>query len=128
MHVIAWVCKSQRHVSRSTFASELLSAGDTADQAIVISHMMYELKHGIVSAQRARELRTKGGFIPIALYIDARSVYAAITAVAIRVPTEKSLLTHVQYMRELLDIRALLYLFLGGHSRYGCRWFDQRSS
>ena len=72
--------------------------------------MIYELKHGIVSAQRARELRTKGGFVPIALYIDARSVCVATTVVASRVPTEKSLLTHAQYMRELLDIRALLYL------------------
>jgi hypothetical protein len=109
-HVIDWVCKSQRHVSRSTFASELLSAGDTVDQAIVISQMLYELRHGILEAQKARELRTRGGFIPIALYIDAKSVYAAITAVAVRVPTEKSLLAHVQYMRELLDIRVLKYL------------------
>ena len=47
--------------------------------------------------------------MPIALYIDARSVYAAITAVAIRAPTGKSLLSHVQYMRELLDIRVIQY-------------------
>ena len=41
------------------------------------------------------------------LYIDAKSVYSAIIATNIKVPTEKSLLSHVQYVRELLDIRLL---------------------
>ena len=50
------------------------------------------------------------------LYIDALSVYAAVTATFIKVPAEKSLLSHVQYVRERLDRRVLQYLF----------WLDTR--
>ena len=35
--------------------------------------------------------------------MDAKSVYAATIATFIKVPAEKSLLTHVQYIREQLD-------------------------
>ena len=37
------------------------------------------------------------------LYVDAMSVYAAVTATFIKTPAEKSLLCHVQFLRELLD-------------------------
>ena len=37
VHVLDWACKSQRHVTRSTFSAELLSAGDAADQGIPYS-------------------------------------------------------------------------------------------
>ena len=42
-------------------------------------------------------------YLPIALYVDAKSVFAAVTATFIKQPAEKSLLSHVQYLRELLD-------------------------
>ena len=35
VHVLAWACKSQRHVTRSTFSAELLAAGDAADQGMM---------------------------------------------------------------------------------------------
>ena len=41
------------------------------------------------------------------LYLDALSVYAAVTATNIKVPAEKSLLSHVQFLRECLDNRLL---------------------
>jgi len=37
------------------------------------------------------------------LYVDAMSVYAAVTATFIKTPAEKSLLCHIQFIRELLD-------------------------
>ena len=46
----------------------------------------------------------------MALYIDAKSVYAAIAAIAVSIPTEKPLLSQVQYIRELLDIKVLHFL------------------
>ena len=52
----------------------------------------------------------------IDVVIDALSVYAAITATHIKIPSEKSLLSHVQYVRELLDHRTV-------HSIY---WQDTR--
>ena len=49
----------------------------------------------------------------MALYLDAKSVYAAVTATFTKQPAEKSLLSHVQYLRELLDkdiIQGLVWL------------------
>ena len=60
-----------------------------------------------MSRTRAREQRFQGGYIPMALYVDAKSIFAAITATFIKVPADKSLLIHVQYMREQLDLRVL---------------------
>ena len=73
--MIEWACKSQRHVTRSTFAAELLSAGDAVDQGILVSQLMMETVSGPVSASTARQLRDNGGYSPMALYIDAKSVY-----------------------------------------------------
>ncbi len=43
----------------------------------------------------------------LSLYVDAMSVYAAVTATFVKIPAEKSLLSHIQYLRELLDTRVL---------------------
>ena len=116
VHVLDWACRRQRHVTRSTFAAELLSAGDTVDQGVVISQMIHEIENGYLSPTESRKLREEGGFAPLALYLDAMSVFAAITATFIKIPAEKSLLSHVQYVRELLDRKVLKYLF----------WIDTR--
>ena len=78
--------------------------------------MLYELEHKPVSAHEARIRRMSGGYVPIDLYLDAKSVFAAVTATFIKQPAEKSLLCHVQYLRELLDKGMLAYLF----------WIDTR--
>ena len=104
VHVLDWQCKNQRHVTRSTFAAELLSGGDAVDQGMLLSQLMHELASGPITATEARELRLKGGYkIPQILYVDAMSVFAAVTAVFIKTPAEKSLLCHAQFLRELLD-------------------------
>ena len=69
---------------------------------------MHELAHGPMTAAEAREQRLTGGYkIPQVLYIDAVSVFAAVTAVFIKTPAEKSLLCHIQFLRDLLDNGAL---------------------
>ena len=50
------------------------------------------------------------------LYLDAKSVYAAVTATFIKQPAERSLLSHVQYIRELLDKKII----------FGLAWLDTR--
>ena len=55
VHVLDWACRSQRHVTRSTFSAELLSAGDAIDQGMLISHMLYDMEHGPISMQEARK-------------------------------------------------------------------------
>ena len=64
--------------------------------------MLCEVESGVLSAQEARDRRMEGGYLPTALYLDAKSVYAAVTATFIKQPAEKSLLCHMQYLRELL--------------------------
>eukprot|EP00974_Lingulodinium_polyedra_P107906 10445877-Lingulodinium_polyedra.AAC.1 len=71
---------------------------------------------GPMDAQEARQQRMHGGYIPEALSLDAKSVLAAVAATFIKQPAEKSLLCHVQFVRELLDKRILHYLF----------WIDTR--
>ena len=61
VHAIDWVCKAQRHVCRRTFAAELLGAGDAVDQGILVSHMLYEVQHGVLTAVQARERRIARG-------------------------------------------------------------------
>ena len=59
------------------------------------------------SADQSRQRWAVGGFVPTVLYVDALSVFAAVTATFIKTPTEKSLLSHIQYLRELLDRKVL---------------------
>ena len=98
-------------MTRSTFSAELLAAGDAVDQGILVSHLLFELENGPVDAKQARDRRMEGSYIPTALYVDAKSVFAAITATFIKQPAEKSLLCHCQYLRELLDKRILQHIF-----------------
>ena len=72
VHVIDWACKSQRHVTRSTFSAELLGAGDATDQGILTSNLLYELEHGPLSALEAKDRRSSGGNLPTAVYVDAK--------------------------------------------------------
>ena len=116
MHILDYACKSIRQVTRSTFSAELLSAGNAADEAILISHMVYEIEHGPITVSEARQRRFSGDYVPVALYLDAKSVFGVVTATCVKIPAEKSLLTHVQYLREMLDHRVLRYLL----------WLDTR--
>ena len=62
VHVIDWACKSQRHVTRSTFSAELLGGGDAIDHDILLSHLLYELEVGPLTAAEARSRRMLGGY------------------------------------------------------------------
>ena len=102
--MLDWQCKTQGHVIRSTFVAELLSGGDAVDQGLLLSQLLTEITHGPMSATEARNQRLSGGYkIPQVLYLDAMSVFAAVTAVFIKTPAEKSLVCHIQFLRELLD-------------------------
>jgi hypothetical protein len=108
------MCKALRHVTRSTFSAELHASCDSADLGILVNLMLHEITSGPVTSSRAREMRDSGGYaIPMTLQIDAMSVFAAITATYIKHPAEKGLLSHVQFIRELLDtgvLRALIWI------------------
>ena len=76
VHVLDWLCKNQRHVTRITFVAELISGGDAVDQGMLLSQLLHELACGPVTATEARELRLNGGYkIPQVLYVDAMPVF-----------------------------------------------------
>ena len=117
VHILEYASKKQRHVTRSTFAAELFGACDTADLILVVNLAIHEIETGPVTTSEARRLRDEGGFLYKAfLCIDAMSVFAAITAQIVKPPAERSLVSHVQWLRQLLDCKALESM----------AWFDTR--
>ena len=80
-HLIETVSKKQRNVVRATFSAELRGAGDTMDKAFILAQTLHEIATGDNSSSRARQLHQHGGYaVPMCLYIDAYSVFAAVTA------------------------------------------------
>jgi hypothetical protein len=116
-HLIDYFCRKQRHVTRSTFGAELFSACDAADFCMLLAQLLHEIEKGACTAIDARQLRETGAWqCPIVLGIDAMSVFAAVSASNLKIPTEKGLWSHVQYLRELLDTGVLFALW----------WIDTR--
>ena len=71
---------------------------------MLLAQMLHEIEHGSCSAAQARQLREKGGWkVIIILAIDAMSVFTGTTATTLKIPAEKGLWSHVQYLRELID-------------------------
>ena len=118
-HLVDFVSKAQRHVTRSTFSSELFAATDATDIGLLHTLAVHELVHGIVSASQAKELME--GTVPcttaLGLVVDAKSVSSAIVAPNLKIPAEPSLLLHVAWLRALLRSKRLKALF----------WSDTRS-
>ena len=107
-HLIHYTHKQQRRVVRATFTAELLGACDTQDLGFLLGVILHEMLTGVATAAAARQLRETGGMsVPMVLYIDAMSVFAAITALQIKVPADSSVLCYLQYLRELMEHRVL---------------------
>jgi hypothetical protein len=107
-HVIDYYSRKQRHVTRSTFGAELFAACDAADHGILMAQIVQEMLYGVDTYATARQRREHDGWqVPIVLAVDAMSVFAAVTASQLKIPTERSLWSHVQFLRELLDTNVL---------------------
>ena len=79
--------------------------------------LMHQIEQGSMTPAKARTFREEGGWaLEVDLALDAYSVFAAVTATQVKIPAEKNLLSHVQYLRELLDRKILSRLL----------WFDTR--
>ena len=118
-HLLDFASKQQRHVTRSTFSSELFAATDATDIGLLQVLALHELQHGVLSADDAKKIMD-GDLqcgTALGLVVDARSVTAAIIAVHTKVPAEPSLLLHVRWVRQLLERKRLSALF----------WSDTRS-
>ena len=113
-HLLHAQSKTQRHVTRSTFASELFAATDALDYGLLQVLSLEELIMGPMTWTQARNLQT-GGEVELttqtALAVDAKSVTAAAIAPVLRAPAENSALVSVAWLREQLKRKTLNALF-----------------
>ena len=83
------------------------------DRGFILLQTLDEMQTGRISAAEALARREHGGYaVPAALYLDALSVYAAITATFVKTPADNGVLVHCLYLRELLDhdvLQALIW-------------------
>ena len=101
-HLIESVCRSHKLVTRSTYAAELLGAAAGCDDALPVLVTLHEFVKGPLPARQAVLLRENGGYCyKLLLTIDAMSVYHSIVALHLKAPSEKSLLSHLCWLREL---------------------------
>ena len=69
---------------------------------------LHELKHGVIIPSELKAIREEGGLgLVVTLTTDAESVYKSLTSRDLKVPTEKTLLGHVSWLREMLALGIL---------------------
>ena len=112
VHVLDYYARKQPHVCRSTFAAELHAALDALNQGIVIQAALSELAYGAQSASVLADWQERGLLEPsLEMCIDARSVFDAVTAPTVQVPSDKHLHLHVLSLRDFLDNEILRRLW-----------------
>ena len=108
VHLLDSVCKSHRLTIRSSYGAELLAAAHGVDEAYPTLITIMELKYGVIPPEKLKLFREQGGVrLKVTLTLDAESVYKSLTSRDLKVPTEKTLLGHVYWIRELLQLRVI---------------------
>ena len=114
VQIVDWFSRKEPHVCRSTFAAELHAALDGLNQGMLIQTAIHEMLHGARSASELLKLRETGGIRPVLeLCIDARAVFDAVTAGAVKVPADKHLFLHLLKLREMIRRISVLSNLVG---------------
>jgi chaperone required for assembly of F1-ATPase len=67
-----------------------------------------ELKQGVLRTEELKKYREEGGLaLKVTLTLDAESVYKSLSGRDLKTPAEKTLLGHVCWLRELLQLRLI---------------------
>ena len=107
-HLLDWHCGSLKVVTRSTSASEAQAAILAIDHGLALQLTMHEIKCGPVSPRQGMELRDRGGAsFEITVAVDAISIISALEPERIKPPAEQSLLSHLLWLREIVDRRIM---------------------
>ena len=105
VHLLDSICRSHRLTIRSSYGAETLAAAHGFDDAFPTLVTVEELKRGVLSPTELKMFREQGGLkLSITLTTDAESVYKSLTSRDLKTPAEKTLLGHVSWIRELLQI------------------------
>ena len=87
----------------------MLAAAHSTEDAYPTIVTLQELTFGVLSPDQLKELWESGGLqITVALTTDAESVFKSLSSKDLKCPTEKTLLGHVAWLRQLLD-RGLIW-------------------
>jgi hypothetical protein len=108
VHLLDSICKSHRLVIRSSYGAETMAMSHGLDDAYPTLITLVELTHGVLRPEELKKLREEGGIaLRVTLTTDAESVYKSLTSRDLKTPTEKTLLGHVSWIRELLRIKII---------------------
>jgi hypothetical protein len=103
IHLLESICKSHRLTIRSSYGAELLAAVHGMDDIFPTLISMAEIRTRCFTPTEIMRIREKGGLgIKVTLTMDAESVYKSVISRDMKAPTEKTLLGHVMWLRELL--------------------------
>ena len=105
VHLLDRICKSHKLQIRSSYGAETLADAHGFDDAYPTIVTLHELREGVMIPEQLKHIREKGGLLlDVSLTTDAESVYKSLTSRDLKTPTEKTLLGHVSWIRELLHL------------------------
>ena len=108
VHFLESICKSHRLTVRSSYAAETLAAAHGAEDVFPTLITLEEIKKGVLRPAELKRLREEGGLsLKVTLTTDAESVFKSLTSRDLKVPTEKTLLGHISWIREMLQLRII---------------------
>ena len=104
-------------MTRASFSSETRAAVIGADELMFMSMTLHEVTFGVMNADQARYFFERGMCrYKTILTVDSMSLWSAVAAMVVRVPTEKNLAVHMFWLKEQLVKKAIRIL----------RWCDTR--
>ena len=105
IHRLDSICKSHRLIIRSSYGAELLSAAHGYDDIYPTIITLIEIATGVRTPEQIKQYRVNGGIeIEVTLTIDAEGVYKSLISRDLKTLAEKTLLGHVAWIREMLQI------------------------
>ena len=108
IHLLESICKSHKLTIRSSYGAEAIAAAAGVDDVYPSVVTISELKHGVHRADDLKRFREQGGLkIKVVLTTDAESVFKSLTSKDMKIPSEKTLLGHIYWLRELLQLRLI---------------------
>ena len=95
----------QREATLVAAEVEAAHAAHGHDDAFPTLVNLHELKHGVLTPEQLKHVRECGGLcLYVTLTTEAESVYKSLTSRDLKVPAEKTLLGHVSWVRELMQL------------------------
>ena len=108
IHLLESLCKSHRLTIRSSYGAETIAASHGFDASYPTLITLVELKFGVLRPEQLKLYREEGGLaLKVILTTDAESVFKSISSRDLKTPAEKTLLSHIAWIRELLKLKLL---------------------